>query len=51
MDEKIFIAYGKFETKLKEYERARVIYRYALDRLPRSKSEALYDAYSSFEKV
>ncbi|QSL64131.1 hypothetical protein MERGE_000286 [Pneumocystis wakefieldiae] len=50
MDEKVFIAYGKFETKLKEYERARIIYRYALDRLPRSKSEELYNAYSSFEK-
>ncbi|KTW30696.1 hypothetical protein T552_00408 [Pneumocystis carinii B80] len=50
MDEKVFIAYGKFETKLKEYERARVIYRYALDRLPKSKSEALYNVYSSFEK-
>lgn len=50
MDEKVFIAYARFETKLKEYERARVIYKYALDRLPRSKSIALHQAYTTFEK-
>jgi crooked neck len=50
MDEKLFIAYAKFEAKLKEYERARAIYKYALDRLPRSKSMALHKAYTTFEK-
>lgn len=50
MDEKLFIAYAKFETKLKEYERARAIYKFALDRLPRSKSMALHKAYTTFEK-
>ena len=50
MDEKIFIAYARYETKLKEYERARAIYKYALDRLPRSKSAALHKAYTTFEK-
>ena len=34
MDERLFIAYSRFEAKLKEYERARAIYKYALDRLP-----------------
>ncbi|KAK5673884.1 NineTeen Complex (NTC) component, partial [Elasticomyces elasticus] len=50
MDEKLFIGYAKFEAKLKEYERARAIYRYALDRLPRSKAMTLHKAYTTFEK-
>ncbi len=50
MDEKLFVAYAKYEAKLKEYERARAIYKYALDRLPRSKSMVLYKAYTTFEK-
>ncbi|KAI9734903.1 MAG: NineTeen Complex (NTC) component [Cirrosporium novae-zelandiae] len=50
MDEKIFIAYARFEAKLKEYERARAIYKYALDRLSRAKALALHKAYTTFEK-
>ena len=46
----VFNAFAKMETRLKEYERARVIYKFALDRLPRSKSSALYAAYTKFEK-
>lgn len=50
IDERLFIAYARYEAKLKEYERARAIYKYALDRLPRSKSATLYKAYTTFEK-
>lgn len=50
VDERLFIAYARYEAKLKEYERARAIYKYALDRLPRSKSLALHQAYTTFEK-
>ncbi|RUS30202.1 LOW QUALITY PROTEIN: crooked neck protein [Jimgerdemannia flammicorona] len=50
MDQKIFVSFAKYETKLKEYDRARVIYKYALDRLPKSKSESLYNHYTQFEK-
>ncbi|RMZ79181.1 hypothetical protein DV738_g3444, partial [Chaetothyriales sp. CBS 135597] len=50
IDERLFIAYARFEAKMKEYERARAIYKYALDRLPRSKSNALHKAYTTFEK-
>ncbi|TKA28591.1 Pre-mRNA-splicing factor clf1 [Salinomyces thailandicus] len=50
MDEKLFIAYARFEAKLKEYERARAIYKYALDRMPRSKSGTLHKQYTTFEK-
>ncbi|KAL5514901.1 CLF1 [Sanghuangporus baumii] len=46
----VFNAFAKMETRLKEYDRARVIYKFALDRLPRSKSQALYTAYTKFEK-
>ncbi|CCM05419.1 uncharacterized protein FIBRA_07636 [Fibroporia radiculosa] len=46
----VFGAFAKMETRLKEYERARVIYKFALSRIPRSKSAALYAAYTRFEK-
>ncbi|KAI0061172.1 pre-mRNA-splicing factor CLF1 [Artomyces pyxidatus] len=46
----VFSAFAKMETRLKEYERARVIYKFALSRLPRSKSANLYAAYTKFEK-
>ncbi|TCD62659.1 NineTeen Complex (NTC) component [Steccherinum ochraceum] len=46
----VFNAFAKMETRLKEYERARVIYKFALSRLPRSKSAALYAAFTKFEK-
>ena len=50
VDEKLFMAYARFEAKLKEYERARAIYKYALDQLPRSRSANLHQAYTTFEK-
>lgn len=50
MDERVFNAYARFEAKLKEYDRARAIYKYALDRLSRSKSLNLHKAYTTFEK-
>ncbi|KAK7060421.1 NineTeen Complex (NTC) component [Paramarasmius palmivorus] len=46
----VFSAFAKMETRLKEYERARVIYKFALERIPRSKSASLYAAYTKFEK-
>ncbi|RKP24063.1 hypothetical protein SYNPS1DRAFT_17693, partial [Syncephalis pseudoplumigaleata] len=50
MDQKLVIAFAKFETKQREYERARAIYKYALERMPKAKSEALYKQYTQFEK-
>ncbi|KAI9030822.1 hypothetical protein CLU79DRAFT_357676 [Phycomyces nitens] len=50
MDQKVLVAFAKFEIKLKEFERARVIFKYGLDRLPKSKSESLYNQYTNFEK-
>jgi crooked neck len=51
MDERIFIQFAKFEIRLKEFERARALYKFALDRLPRSKARALNDAYVKFCKA
>lgn len=50
MDEKLFIAYARYEAKLKEFDRTRAIYKYALDRLPRSKAMILHKSYTTFEK-
>ena len=38
------------ETRQGEYERARMIYKYALERIPRAKSEGIYTSYTRFEK-
>jgi crooked neck len=46
----VFSAFAKMETRQKEYDRARVIYKFALERIPRSKSSGLYASYSKFEK-
>ncbi|KAF2405272.1 putative Pre-mRNA-splicing factor clf1 [Trichodelitschia bisporula] len=50
LSERIFIEFAKFESRLKEYERARAIYKFALDRMPRSKSVNLHKSYTTFEK-
>ena len=44
------MAYAKFEARLKEVERARAIYKFALSRMPRSKSINLFKAFTTFEK-
>ncbi|GLB39792.1 putative pre-mRNA-splicing factor CLF1 [Lyophyllum shimeji] len=46
----VFSAFAKMETRLKEYERARVLYKFALSHIPRSKSASLYASYTKFEK-
>ncbi|KAF2667512.1 pre-mRNA-splicing factor clf1 [Microthyrium microscopicum] len=51
MDEKLVIQFARFETTLKEFERARALYKFALDLLPISKSRALNDAYVKFSKA
>ena len=46
----VFSAFARMETRLKEFDRARIIYKFALARLPRSKSASLYASYTRFEK-
>ena len=50
MDENLFISFAKFEERCREYERARTIYKYALDRIPKQQAQDLFKAYTQFEK-
>ncbi|GLH13058.1 Protein crooked neck [Gryllus bimaculatus] len=50
MDEKLYIAFAKFEEGQKEHDRARVIYKYALDHIPKDRAQELYKAYTIHEK-
>ncbi|XP_069464176.1 crooked neck-like protein 1 [Ambystoma mexicanum] len=50
MDEHLYVAFAKFEENQKESERVRVIYKYALDRIPKSQAQELFKNYTIFEK-
>lgn len=45
----VFGAFARMETRLKEFERARVIYKFALARLPRSKSASCKSTSASHQ--
>lgn len=49
-DAKFFAAFADFEKRAKETDRARAIYKFALDNVPRADAEKLFEAYSAFEK-
>lgn len=46
----LYVHFANFEEFCKETERARAIYRYALDHVPRSKVDELYARFVAFEK-
>ncbi|KAL2305610.1 hypothetical protein Nmel_003492 [Mimus melanotis] len=50
MDEHLYVAFAKFEENQKEFERVRVIYKYALDRIPKQDAQNLFKNYTIFEK-
>ena len=50
VDERLFVSYARFEAKLNEYDRARAIYKFGLDNLPRARSMLLHKEYTTFEK-
>lgn len=50
MDEKLYIAFAKFEENQKEHDRARVVYKYALDHIPKDQTKELYKTYTIHEK-
>ena len=50
MDEKLYVAFAKFEEGCREYERARTIYKYALDHIPKQEAQDLFKSYTRFEK-
>jgi crooked neck len=49
-DPKLFVAFAQFEERMKEIDRARVIYKYALDHISKEEAVELYKTYTSFEK-
>ncbi|PRW59332.1 Crooked neck 1 [Chlorella sorokiniana] len=49
-NEELFLRFAEFEEKVKEVERARAIYKYALDHLPKSQAGELYRRFVQFEK-
>ena len=50
MDERLFIAFAKFEEGQKEHERATAIYKFALDHMPKEKAAELYKAFTIHQK-
>ncbi|CAI5988854.1 unnamed protein product [Closterium sp. NIES-64] len=50
-NEELFVAFAEFEERIcKETERARAIYKYALDHVPKAQAESLYKKFVVFEK-
>ncbi|PAA64241.1 hypothetical protein BOX15_Mlig027976g4 [Macrostomum lignano] len=49
-DARLLIEFARFEERQKEHERARFIYRFALDNLPKSEQADIYKAYTVHEK-
>jgi crooked neck len=47
---RLFIAFAKFETRQREIDRARAIYRLGLERFPAHLAPALQHAYAQFER-
>ncbi|XP_036406487.1 crooked neck-like protein 1 [Megalops cyprinoides] len=50
INENLYVAFARFEEKQKEFERVRVIYKYALDRIPKQQAQELFKNYTIFEK-
>lgn len=50
MDEKLYLAFAKFEEGQREHDRTRVIYKYALQNIPKDRTQELYKAYTIHEK-
>ncbi|CAH8278126.1 unnamed protein product [Arabidopsis lyrata] len=46
----LFVAFAEFEERCKEVERARFIYKFALDHIPKGRAEDLYKKFLAFEK-
>lgn len=48
--DQLYVKFAQFEELCKEHERARGIYKYALDNLPKEKAQAVYQSFMMFEK-
>ncbi|ELT94667.1 hypothetical protein CAPTEDRAFT_207252 [Capitella teleta] len=50
VSESLLVGFAKFEEAQKEHDRARVVYKYALDHLPKEQCEEIYKQYTIHEK-
>ena len=48
--EELFIKFAQFEEKCREPERARAIFKFALDHIPRAQAQNVYERFIAFEK-
>jgi crooked neck len=50
LNEEFFLAFTDFEIRAHEYERARVLFKHAVDKLTKAAAPRLYQSYVNFEK-
>eukprot|EP00210_Caulerpa_lentillifera_P002945 g2812.t1 len=48
--EELYLKFAEFEEMAKEFDRARAIYQYSLDQLPKSRVGEIYQKFLTFEK-
>lgn len=48
LDENFFIKFVKFEIKSKDFNRARILFNYALERLPQDKQKRIHNLHVDF---
>jgi crooked neck len=48
--DQLYVKFAQFEELCKEHDRARAIYKYALDNLPKDKATGVYQSFMTFEK-
>jgi crooked neck len=51
LSEDFIIAFIKFEMRMKEFERCRVLFKFGLEKIAKEKSQKLYKFYVKFEKM
>ena len=47
---RLFVNFAKFEERQREYDRCRVIFQYALDKLSKDDQAEIFKNFSQFEK-
>lgn len=49
-DETLFLQFTRFEIRLSEHERAKILFKYGLDNIAKERAGRLYQAFLEFEK-
>lgn len=50
LDENFLIKFVKFEIKSKDFDRARILFNYALEKLPSDKQKRIHNLHVDFQK-